>query len=310
MSRLRSAGAFVLLSAVWGTAFVVIKVGLEFLPPVLFAAIRYDIAAVVMVGYAAVAADRWRPRTRRDWLTVLTGGTFVIGLYNAFLFLGQQGVTSGVAAIIVATNPILATVFARGLLPTDRLGPAGLAGLALGFLGVALVAKPDPGMLLGGGLRHPGLVLLAAVAVALGSVVVESLDPGLSTIGLVAWSNALGALVLHAISLGLPGESLAALEPTATAILAVAYLGVVASAVGYAIYFALLARAGAVEINLVSYAAPAFAAAAGWLLLGETLDALAIAGFLAIFGGFVLVKRRALREELDALVAPRRSTRR
>ncbi|MFB6310506.1 MAG: DMT family transporter [Salinirussus sp.] len=303
MSRLRSAGAFVLLSAVWGTAFTVIKIGLEYLPPVLFAAIRYDVAAVFMLGYAAVRADHWRPRSYRDWLAILTGGVFVIGLYNAFLFLGQQGVSSGVAAIIVATNPILATVFSRGLLPSNRLRPIGVVGLALGFLGVGLVARPDPGALLGDGFLYPGLVLLAAVAVALGSVLIEWLDAGIGTVGIVAWSTVIGAVVLHVISAGLYREPLSGLEFTPMAILAVAYLGIVASAFGYAIYFSLLARVGAIEINLVSYAAPAFAATAGWLLLGETLDILAVAGFAAIFAGFVLVKRRALRAELETLAA-------
>jgi drug/metabolite transporter (DMT)-like permease len=300
MSAARDGGLFVLLAVLWGTAFVAIKAGLAVLPPVLFAAFRYDLAGVVMLGYAAVRSDYWVPRTRADWTSVLLSAALVIGLYNAFLFVGQQGVTSGVAAILIATNPILATGFSRGLLPDERLGLVGLGGLGLGFAGVAVVARPT----LSGGLTNdlvaPGLIIAAAVCIALGSVLVQRIDDGIGTEGLVAWSTVLGALVLHAISLGLPSESLANVRVTTEAVLAVAYLAILASAVGYVVYFDLLDRLGAIEINLVSYATPVFAAAAGWIVLGETLTPATLVGFALITAGFAVVKRDALREEVVA----------
>lgn len=300
MSTYRNGALFVLLSILWGTAFAAIKAGLEFLPPILFAAIRYDVAGVLVLGYAAHASDYWRPRSRADWLTVLVGATLVIALYNAFLFVGQRGVSSGVAAILVATNPILAAGFSRALLPSERLNPVGIAGLALGFLGVGFVARPDRSAPLVGDAVAPGLVLLAAVSVALGSVVTQRADADIPTEGTVAWSTALGAILLHAASVASPAESLTEAEFTTGAVVAVAYLAVFASAVGYVVYFDLLDRLGAVEINLVSYAVPVFAAAAGWLVLDETLDALSVVGFALIFGGFLLLKREALREEFES----------
>ena len=85
------------------------------------------------------------------------------------------------------------------------------------------------------------------------------------------------------------------------ALSAILYLAVFASAIGYFIYFDLLDRLGAIEINLVSYAAPVFAAVSGWLVLDETLDLLSVVGFFGIFGGFLLLKRDAIREELSIL---------
>ncbi|WP_231189591.1 DMT family transporter [Haladaptatus sp. DYF46] len=143
MSTYRNGGLFLLLSILWGIAFMAIKAGLEFMPPVLFAAIRYDIAGIIMLGYAVAATEYWRPRTRTDWLTILVGATFVIAFYNAFLFIGEQGVTSGVAAIFVAVNPILATGFSRVFLPGERLTPVATIGLGLCSVGVGLVASPN-----------------------------------------------------------------------------------------------------------------------------------------------------------------------
>jgi len=86
---------------------------------------------------------------------------------------GQQGVTSGVATILIAMNPVLTAGFSRLLLPSERVGSVEPVGLLVGFLGVGLVAHPDPSNLLATDSIAPGFVLLAAVCVALGSVLVQ-----------------------------------------------------------------------------------------------------------------------------------------
>jgi drug/metabolite transporter (DMT)-like permease len=301
MSAYRDGGLFVVLSVLWGSSFVAIKAGLAHIPPVLFASLRYDVAGVLLLGYAALATDRWLPRSRADWVEVLVGSVLLIAAYNAFLFVGEQGVTSGVAAILVATSPILTTGFSRLLLPGNRLTPLGLVGLTCGFVGVVLVAVPDSGAVAVGDLVAPGLVFLAAVSVALGSVLIERTDGDIGTEGAVAWSFLLGAALMHVASVGLPTESVGALSATTEAVVALAYLAVLASVVGYVIYFRLLDRLGAVDINLVSYAAPVVAAVAGWLVLGETLEPLTVVGFAVIALGFALLKRRALAERSRTL---------
>ena len=299
MSSYRNGGLFLLLSILWGTAFMAIKAGLAYISPVLFAGFRYDIAGVIMLGHAAYATDNWRPTSRSDWTTVAVGAVLIIALYNAFLFIGQQGVTSGVAAILVALNPILATGFSRLFLPEERLSSIGVVGLLFGIIGVGLVARPNPTNLLTSDFVASGFVLLSAVCVALGSVSIQRTDSTISTEGMVAWSNALGAVILHLISAGLPSESVSSVTISIEVLSAILYLAVFASAIGYFIYFDLLNRLGAIEINLVSYAAPVFAAVSGWLVLDEKLDLLSIVGFFGIFGGFVLLKRDAIREELS-----------
>jgi drug/metabolite transporter (DMT)-like permease len=232
---------------------------------------------------------------------VLVAAVLVIAVYNTFLFVGEQGVTSGVAAILVATSPILTTGFSRLLLPDSRLTPVGLLGLACGFVGVVLVAVPDSGAITVEEVAAPGLVFLAAMSVALGSVLLERTESNINTEGAVAWSFVLGAVIMHATSGALPGESVGDLAVTTEAVIAVGYLAVLASVVGYVIYFRLLERLGAVDINLVSYAAPVVATVVGWALLGETLEPLTVVGFCVIAVGFVLLKRRALAERSQTL---------
>lgn len=299
MGRYRNLLLFVVLSVVWGSAFVAIKAGLADIPPVLFAAIRYDIAGVLMLGYAVVAVEQWRPRGRRDWAAIAVGAVFLIAGYHVFLFVGEQGTTSAAAAVIVSLSPVLTTGFARLFLPQERLTVPGLAGMALGLLGVGVLVSPDPSNLLTENVVSSLLVFGAAVSFAFGSVLTRWLDADLPIETMEAWSMVGGAALMHGLALTLPGERLAAITWSPRALLALAYLSVVASAVGFLVYFDLLERLGPIEINLVSYLAPVVAAVVGVALLGEVIDVSTAIGFVLIAGGFALLKRRALAAELS-----------
>jgi len=108
--KFRNVWAFIALAVVWGSSFIVIKDGLNSLPPVLFAALRYDIAGLVVLAYAAHAVERWMPRTRDEWRLIGVGGTLMIGVHFALLFSGQQYVSSAIGAIVLSTTPVVTPV--------------------------------------------------------------------------------------------------------------------------------------------------------------------------------------------------------
>ena len=298
MANYRSLLLFLVLAAVWGTAFVAISAGLAHFPPVLFAALRYDIAGVVMLAYAVYAVDDPVPRGRDGWAVVAVGATLMIAAYHAFLFVGQQHTTAAAASILVSLSPILTTGFARALLPSDALSPLGVFGVVVGLLGVVIIARPDPSDLLATDVVATALIFFAAASFALGSVLTRRIESTISIETMEAWSMLGGALIMHGISLGL-GEPIdvdAWTHPEALG--ALGYLALVASAFGFLLYFDLLDRLGAVEINMVSYVAPIFATVVGWLYLGELIDLATVFGFGLIVIGFVTVKRNAIRREL------------
>ncbi|MFB6084356.1 MAG: DMT family transporter [Halorientalis sp.] len=296
MSTLRSVAPFLLLATLWGFSFPAISVGLGALPPVLFAAFRYDVAAVILLGVTAVRATgtSWLPTTRGDYRAVAGGGLFLIA-GNGFLFLGQQTVPSGVAAIIQGLVPIATVLWALLLLPEERVSAVGAVGIVVGFCGVALVIRPDPGNLLSADLVGKLLICLQVTSVALGGVLVQRADADLGGTTLAAWSMAVGGVVLHLASLAL-GEPLTV--PAGLALAAVAYLGVFATAIAFFLYFRLLARYGATETSLVAYVVPVVATLAGVVLLEERITLASLVGFVVIFLGFLLLKRSAIRQLL------------
>jgi drug/metabolite transporter (DMT)-like permease len=292
---------FVGLAVLWGGSFPAIEVGLEYFPPVLFAAARYDVAGVLLLAYAAVATGRWRPVTRADAWVVLASGVFMIA-GNSLLFVGQQFTTSGVAAILYSLIPILTTAFAWGLLPGERHSLVGFVGILLGLAGVAVIARPDPGNLLAADVVGKGLVGLAAVSVSLGSVLIRRSPADLPQTTFTAWSMLVGAVILHGFSVA-AGESVTgvAIPPVAAGVLV--YLAIFATAVAFLLYFALLESYGPLETNLVSYVVPVVATVTGWALLAEPVSAWTVLGFVLILAGFVLLKRSALRAELRRLAS-------
>ncbi|MCT9097497.1 EamA family transporter [Haloarchaeobius sp. HME9146] len=300
MTRYRNVSLFLVLAAVWGSAFMAIKAGVADIPPVLFAALRYDIAGVLMLGYAVYAVDDWLPRSRAGWLEVVIGGVFMIAAYHALLFVGETGpVSSGAAAVLVALSPVLTTAFARLLLPDEPVTPETWLGMFLALVGVAVLVHPDPDALLSDAVVSKLLVFGAAAAFALGSVLTRRIDSDISIEAMEAWSMLLGALLMHAVSIAMPSESFALIQWTPRAIASLVYLSIFASALGFLIYFDLLDRLGPVEINMVSYVAPVFAALSGWAVLGDTVDVYTVVGFVIIFAGFAVVKRRALAAEVE-----------
>lgn len=282
------------VSVMFGGTFVAAKAGLAYVPPVLFVALRFDVAAVVLVAYVLATRTRAElvPRTWRDVAGILATGLVALGLTNALLFVGQADATSAVGAILFSLNPILTPVFAALLLADEQLSARGRVGLLVGLLGVVLVVNPDPAMFAGGGV---GKLLLfgAAVTGALGSVLVRWSAGGLDSTVRTAWGLPVGAAFCHALSIG-AGESVAAVAWGLPALVAIGYVGIFAGAVAYVAYFDLLDTAGATHANLVFYVVPVVSTLGGWALLGESVSPMAGVGFLTVFAGFAILGSESL----------------
>lgn len=301
----RDPSLFLLAAVLFGGGFVAIKTGLRELPPILFASLRFDVAAIVLLAYVALTRPKesWLPHTLEDVIGIGVAGLFLIALNNGLLFLGQGTTSPAMASVMYGLNPVLAPVFAWWLLG-DRISRIGALGIGIALSGVIIVVQPSSSAVTDASSLGQLLVLGAAAAVALGSVLLQRRSFQIETVPLTAWAMAAGGVVLHAISLA-AGESPASvggIGPSTVASLLL--LAIPGTAVAYAIQFALLERIGPVRTNLVSYVTPVFAALLGWLLLGAAVSGWTAIGFLVVVAGFVVVERTALRHEIRRLQWP------
>ena len=285
--------AFILLATLWGTSFVAIEVGLHYFPPLLFAGVRYAVAGAIVLGYAAVVADRWRPSGRDEWLGVAVAGTFVIAAYHGLLYLGELRISGAVAAVVVSLAPVLTAVFAASLLPNERLGPIEIGGFALGIVGVVVVADPTAAGLGSAAVVGVALAFAGAVAFSLGAVLLRPLRTDLPVAALQGWAMLIGAGQLLGAAVA-TGESPAAIVWNGSSIASLAYLTLLSGAFAFLLYFALLDAVGPAQLHLVGYAEPVVAAVGSWALFGQLIDGEALIGFVAILAGFLVLERREI----------------
>ena len=299
MTGARDAAGFLGLAAVWGTAFVATKAALADFPPVLLAALRFDLAAVLLFGLALAGGRRIRPAGTGDLRPIATGGVLTIGAHHALLFSGQVYVTSAVAATLVGLIPVLTPMTTRLLRPDERLDAVGGLGVLVGFGGLLVIASPDPRSLA----ANAGALFVfgSAVAWVLGAVTTREDEATLRPLAMQAWMALVGAASLHVAALAL-GQGAGDVTATAGSLGWLVYLAVVPGAGGFLLYFRLLDRLGPVQAGLLEYAIPPFAAAFGWLVLDEAVARGTGYGFLLILFAFLLVKRRALRAGLRRAV--------
>jgi drug/metabolite transporter (DMT)-like permease len=284
----RVAAAFAIVYVVWGSTYLGIRFALETIPPFLMAGVRF-----LLAGGALYVFSRWRGAAKPSWSEWRNAATL-----GAFLFLGgngavvwaQQYVSSGVAALLVATEPMIFVLldgWRRGRRPEARV----LGGLILGLAGVGLLV--GPGQILGGGRVHPGaaiVLLLGAASWAWGSLRSSRVELPASPTMSTALTLFSGGVFLTAASL-LRGEPWA-FDPSAVSaksILATLYLVSFGSIVAFSAYLYLLKNTTPARVATYAYVNPVVAVLLGWLFAAEPLLPRTVLAALVIVGSVALI---------------------
>jgi drug/metabolite transporter (DMT)-like permease len=284
MSR-RDLGLLVALSAIWGSSFLFIKVGVEELEPAVVVCGRLLVGALVLLPVALARGGLSGLRAMLVPIAVL--GALNNALPYWLLSFAETRIDSGLAAVIQAAAPIFTVLLAIRIDPSQRVTGLRLAGVGLGFVGVALLVGLQEGGELLGAVAVVGTALCYAVSVLYAGRAIRSFSPLDVSIGQLS----VGALLtLPAALVQWPAET-----PSAKVVGAVLVLGVLGTGVAYLLYFALIVRAGASRAILVTYLVPAFALVYGWLILGEAVTPSALAGLALILGGTALATGGRLR---------------
>jgi probable blue pigment (indigoidine) exporter len=276
------------LSVIWGTAFLFINIGLSDFSPILYAALRFDIAGpVLFVAAFAVTRKVPLPRGRSQWEAALAAAVLYILGYHALLYWGQQHTYEAVAALIVGLNPVLATLFSRLLLKDERVGRLGALGLVLGLSGIALLEALKGGATFD--LKGIGEIAVAAAVAcwALGTVVTRRIDSKISASTLTVWQMLLGAVLLHITALVVEGGGHARWTREGT--LSLLYLALISSGIGYFLFNYLVGRLGPIRTTVVSTLTPISATVAGALVLHDPVEPRMLIAFAMIVVSFALV---------------------
>ena len=271
--------ALVSLYLVWGSTYLAIRVALESYPPFLMAGIRF-----LCAGGALYAFLRWRGMaapTRPQWINAAVTGTMLLGMGNGLVCYAEQSVASGLAAVAVAAMPLFAAVF--GGLYGQWPRRMEWLGLAVGFAGVILLN-------LGGGMAGSPLgaiaLIVAAMSWAFGSVWSRRRDMPPAAMNTAA-QMLTGGVVLFVGALAW-GERFP-VGPSTSSTLALVYLAIMGSLVGFTAYLYLLNTVRPALATSYAYVNPPVAVIVGALFAGEAVHAFDVVAMAVILGGVGLI---------------------
>lgn len=278
--------AWLNVCVIWGTTYLVIRIGVGHLPPMLFAGIRWVIAGVVFI-----CALRWQGKSLpngKDTVHLAVVGLALIGFGNGLVVFSEQWIPSGLAALLITTVPFF-MVGLESLLPRGpKLNATILAGLTMGLVGAFLIFGEDIRYLADPDHLKGVLGLLGAVIFwSAGSIYSKYVKLDVHPLMGASVEMLIAGLVLSAVGISI-GE-LPRLNFEMTGLLCLAYLVIIGSLVGYTSYIYTIAKLPLSLVSTYAYINPVIALFLGWLILDEKLNLqIAIAAAVIIAGVFVV----------------------
>jgi drug/metabolite transporter (DMT)-like permease len=274
---------YLLLALIWGSSFLLMKVGLRTLAPLQISGLRILAGTATLLVLLTVTGGRL-PRERRVWGHLAVSGVFLSVLPFSLFALGEERVSSALAGIGNATTPLAAVFFALVLLPSDRLSPRKLAAVLIGFVGVVVIMQPwqaagRPDLL------GFGMTLVAGACYGLGWTYNRrflahadlgglSMPTALLMVGSAMMVPVLGVWWLaHRSTYAAPWSWHA--DPAGggwpAPVAAVLVLGIVGTGLAYMLQFDVVRGAGATVSTTVTYLIPVVSVVLGVAVLGEHL---------------------------------------
>jgi len=279
--------AFVAIYVIWGSTYLAIRYAVETIPPLVAAGIRHSIAGGIMLAWAWMRG--FRP-TRRQWVGGFVLGFFFFLIGHGSLHWAEQYVASGLAALLIATEPMFILVLAW-MMGRQKISLRSALGLGLGVAGVALLTGAEL-TVKGSSLLGLLAVLLGSLAWSFGVVISPRLKLPSDALGRTALPTICGAAMLL-IAAGVTGEFQHThwASISLRSLFGLGYLITFGSVVAFTSYVWLLQQVPPALVATHTYANPAVAVLLGWLLAHEALSLRVVLASVAILGAIVLIRR-------------------
>ena len=283
----------IVLSIVWGGSFLFIGVAVKELPPLTIVACRVVLGALALYLMLSVMGVRL-PREREAWMAFLGMGILNNVIPFTLIVWGQGHIASGLASILNATTPLFTVVVAHYFTADERLTGKRLAGVIVGFIGVAVMIGLNAFTSWNANILAQLAVLGAALSYGFSGVYGRRFKRmGIPPLATAAGQVTVSSCLLLPLAL-LVDRPWMLPVPSAGTILSLLGLALVSTAFAYLIFFRLLGGAGATNVGLVTFLIPVSAILFGVTLLGETLEPRHMAGMALIAAGLILIDGRLI----------------
>jgi drug/metabolite transporter (DMT)-like permease len=304
--KLAPYAAWLAVCVLWGTTYLAIRVGLETLQPMLFAGLRFLSAGLLLFGFARFIKRERLPQGR-EWLDLAIVGILLLVIGNGLVIWSEQWLTSGMAALLVATSPFWVAGFELLDRKGERLTLRALVGMLIGFGGLLLLVAPD---LYGfaGGIQYLAGIIAVQIACAGwsgGSVYAKRRGLKVSPLMGSALQMLIAGVILTAGATA-RGE-MSGLQFSGRSAAAFGYLVIFGSIIAFGCYTYAVQTLPLSLVSTYSYVNPVIAVLLGWVILSEPLGWRVIISTTIILAGVALVKTAPKRRAQDDMVSETRT---
>ena len=285
--NIRAYFAWIAICILWGTTYLFIKIGVESIPPMLFAGFRWIIAGTILITILKISGKHFPKKT--DLIHIAIIGIALLGLGNGLVVVGEQWIESGLAALLITTTPFwmvgTESFFSKG----PKLNWMVITGLIIGSLGV--------GLIFGGNLKYIfetkyliGILCILGAVVSWSSGSVYSKYKKINVHPLMSASVQMLIAGTLQILLGAVMGEFSGLHFTQSGLLSLLYLIIMGSIFGYGSYIYAIEHLPLSLVSTYAYVNPIIALVLGWIFLDEQLTVFTLIAAIVIIIGVVLVK--------------------
>jgi drug/metabolite transporter (DMT)-like permease len=271
---------------VWGSTWLVIKLGLRDMPPFTGASLRFFVAGATMAVLVRLFAGR-EGGGAPPFGVVLAQGLFQFSLNYGLVYLAETAIPSGLTAVLWSVFPLFVALAGHFVLKSEILGGVQWLGLLLAFVGVGLLFFTELRAIDARAVKLGLLLLLAPLSVTVSTLLIKYRAAGSSSLVLNRDSMLIGAVVLGMLALVLEGDQPRSFTPLAVG--SMLYLALAGTVLTFGIYLWLLRYVPAYKMSLIAFVTPLVALVVGTLAGGEPLSIFTLMGSAGVIGGVALV---------------------
>lgn len=277
-------GMMLFLCVIWGFNFVIMKLGNDVFPPVLFAAYRFLLGAMVLFGLSWFKKIQLPGKRELKWYILC--GFLQTTYFNIAIQISLNYISAGLTSVLTYSMPLFLTLLAHYFIPGDRLTSRKTIGILVGIVGLFLAMD----ITLGGNLWAPILALSSAITWGLSSLIFKKKLVGCDTVQFTTWQMGAGAIGLFLYSFTFENG---ASDWSVMAVVYLIYSGILASALAFVMWSHILSKTEASKASISLLIVPVVGTLSGVLFLKENLNSITLVGIALVLSGIWLVNTRA-----------------
>ncbi|MDI6780002.1 MAG: DMT family transporter [Bacteroidota bacterium] len=289
--KLKITSGFLITAVIWGSTWMVIKVGLESIPPFYGAAFRFFVAVSILFIINIVRGSKI-PSDKDSRKVYYMAGLLSFSIPFALVYWGQQYIPSGLSSILFALYPLIVGIFSHFMLRSEPLNIFKISGIILGFSGVVMIFVRDIHWDTENTTLGMAAIIISSILQALSLVLIKKYGKDMDPFHLNFGGMLIGLLLL--LLFAVTFENASDIKLDSIGIGSVLYLGILGSVVTFSIYFWMLKHIEAVYLSLLAFVTPILAIILGAIILNEKLDVQIFYGGAFVFTGILLANGKDL----------------